>query len=190
MKTWYRVDLNPIPWAVGPLATKRIKGGKVIPFMGKNEGLATYQEGVRSSLRDQGAELIEGWFRMDIWFWRRIEEYETRQAKTARSHEADCTNLLKAFEDAGHKILYKNDVENRIIKPTLVEQSPTAEGKIIFSIEPITQADIDFELKLIPDSLFVDPFQGEFDLGDKDYNVWPPKADEPAHEVWHDLTGG
>jgi hypothetical protein len=175
VKRWYRIDLNPQPWAVGPLATKRAKSGKMIPFMGKNEGLATYQDGVRSSLEEQGAEMVEGMFRMEVWFWRRIDEYETRQAKTARNHEADCTNLLKGFEDAGHKILYKNDVEDRIIRPTLVEQNTTTDGKIIMSIEPITQADIDETLLHIPDSLFIDPHQGELDLDD-DRNAWPPRS--------------
>jgi Holliday junction resolvase RusA-like endonuclease len=174
MKRWYRIDLNPVPWAVGPIQSKRNPSGKNSAFMGKNVGLSKFQDGVRDSLSRQNPELIEGPFRMRLWFWRRIDEYETTQSRTARNHEADVTNMQKAVEDAGHKILYKNDKNNRDVRSIFVKEGLQEEGLIIMSIEPISEADLEAELLGIPDSMFIDPNQFSFE--DEGDNHWPPRS--------------
>lgn len=168
LKRWYKVDLNPLPWTMGPI--QRSKKGV---FVGKHQGLAQYQEGIKSSLRDQNAIKVDGLFRMEIFFWRKIEEYETAQARRARNKEADATNMQKAFEDGCAKVLFDNDKENRWVTSLVVEQNATCEPKIIFSIEPISKEDLYVRTFSIPDSLMENSDQEV--LFEKDYNSWPQR---------------
>lgn len=171
LKRWYKIDLNPVPWTLGPIA--RTKKGA---FVAKHEGLAQYQRGVKSALEDQNAELLNGSFRMEIFFWRRIEAYLTPQARTAHSHEADATNLQKAFEDGCAKVLFKNDVYNRWVTSVVVEQNETCTPKIICSIEPVHDDQIQIKSLDIPDYLLANTDQQElFGSDEEGYNAWPPR---------------
>ena len=132
---WFVLDVNPEPWAIGPVGYSR-RGGKMSAYVGRNQQLHSYQEAVREAL-GTGHEMIDGPFQLYFWFWRRRDEYKTPQSRTHRKHEADATNLQKATEDALQGVLFKNDKDTRIIRSVMVEQGPDVEGKIVFQIKPI-----------------------------------------------------
>jgi Holliday junction resolvase RusA-like endonuclease len=129
---WYHVEINPEPWAVGPVGTRRLNG-KMSAYVGRNQQLAAYQEAVREELGD-GHEMIEGRVRIVFLFWRNRAEYETVQARTHRKHEADVTNLQKATEDALQGVLFKNDKNVNDIHSVMVEQGPDVRGMILIGI--------------------------------------------------------
>lgn len=150
---WFRLDLNPEPWAVGPLSVIR-RDKKVIPTMGRNQELWTYQQAVKSELEGKpGVEMMTGPLRVYMFFWRQIEQYTTHQGKASRNHEADVTNLQKALEDALHGLFYKNDKDNIWITSCLVRQDPDTEPHIILGIEEIGW-DVPYELLMgVPEDI-------------------------------------
>jgi Holliday junction resolvase RusA-like endonuclease len=168
-RQWFRIDLNPHQWAIGPIG----RSGKKGVFVARHDGLATFQESVREQIPST-ARKLDGPFRMRIWFWRRMDEYTTHQGRTARSHEVDVTNLQKGFEDALHKVLYDNDKNNRDVRSVFVDESSETDGMIIFYIEPILDGEIIETLKEIPDWIFGDPNAPVLDFGE-DYNRNGPR---------------
>jgi Holliday junction resolvase RusA-like endonuclease len=130
---WFVLDLNPEPWAIGPLSVGRAKGGKMFPSVGRNTQLWHYQQAIKEAL---GAPDIffEGKIELRFYFWRRRDEYNTPQARTHRKHEADLTNLQKATEDALQGILFKNDKDVSVIHSWMVQQGPDVEGCVIIAI--------------------------------------------------------
>jgi hypothetical protein len=170
-RRWFRIELNPVPWAIGPLSTGR-KGERIFPKIGRNQELALFQAGVKDAMDQYGVlEKETGKFILQFYYWRKIDEYKTPQARAARNHEADVTNLNKAIEDALQGTLYNNDKDTRIIRGEIVEQSTETEGLRIFSIEP---APAESDLSEIPAALFIQ--QVDPTLDDDDFNVWPPRS--------------
>lgn len=135
---WLFFEINPEPWAVGPVGYAR-RGGKMSAYIGRNQQLASFQEAVREELHEQWGDLppLEGRFKIDVFFWRKREEYKTPQSRRHRKHEADATNLLKAFEDALQPMLINNDRDNISVTSHIMEQSETALPRIILRIEKI-----------------------------------------------------
>lgn len=131
---WYVLDLNPIQWAVGPVVTGR-KGGKIYGNIGRNQELHAYKEAVREALEDI-AVLIPGEVELRLYFWRQREEYVTHQARTHRKHEADLTNLQKAFEDALQDLCIENDKNVRAVRTVVVEQAVNTTPCVAFKVEP------------------------------------------------------
>lgn len=131
--SWYVLDINPEPWAVGPAGVAR-KSGKLIPYIGQNQQLKAYQNAIQELIGEQA--FIEGKISLRFWFWRERAEYTTPQAKTHRKHEADTTNLQKATEDALQGVLFKNDKDVADIHSTMVAQGPDVHGKIVIQAEP------------------------------------------------------
>lgn len=134
---WIILDLNPEPWAVGPLGTKRVNRG-VIPYMGQNAQLNAYKEAVAEQARaalGEDSVLFSGKCKLTIYFWRQRAEYKTPQARTHRKHEADATNMLKATEDALQGIFYKNDKDNADVRSVIVEQGEDVTPRIVIHVE-------------------------------------------------------
>lgn len=146
---WFVVPLNPEPWAVGPLSVIRA-GNKTIPKIGPNRQLKEFQLAVKEQL--DGVVPEKGEVEVRIFVWRRIEEYKTHQAKSARSHEADATNMQKAIEDAIQGCLITNDREVRKISTTVVEQSTNAISMIVIHVKPFVR----FDFNSIPDFVWLD----------------------------------
>jgi Holliday junction resolvase RusA-like endonuclease len=137
---WFRVDLNPVPWKIGPLAIVRSKTTKrMIPIVGQDTELRTYQDGVKAALAQHIlVDEIEGPLRLRVFFWRKIEHYTSHQARAAMSQEADTTNMVKAFEDACHGIFYKNDKVNWAVEGYIARQDSDVEDPhIIVMVEEI-----------------------------------------------------
>lgn len=133
---WYFLDVNPEPWAIGPVGYAR-RGGKMSAYVGRNDQLHHYKEAIKEAIRSQQPVMFEGPFELTIWFWRSRDEYTTPQARTHRKHEADATNLYKATEDALQGILYANDKDNHHTEGFLVEQGPEVHGKVVLRIRTL-----------------------------------------------------
>jgi Holliday junction resolvase RusA-like endonuclease len=131
---WYVLDINPSPWAIGPVVTGR-KGGKIYGNVGRNQELHAYKEAVRELLEDT-AVLVPGEVEIHMYFWRQREEYLTHQARTHRKHEADLTNMQKAFEDALQRVLIENDKNVRAVRTVVVEQDTDTTPCIAFRVVP------------------------------------------------------
>lgn len=132
--TWYVLDVNPEPWAIGPVSVGR-KNGKVFGTVGRNQQLYNFQQAVKEELGD-GHEMIVGPIELRIFLWRRRDEYQTPQARTHRKHEADATNMQKAIEDACQGVLFKNDKDVKYIRTYCVEQGPDVTPLIVLAVRP------------------------------------------------------
>lgn len=137
---WYVLEgLNPDPWAIGPLSVGRKGPRGIYPIVGRNLQLDNYKKAVQEVLLQKYGpqDLIEGPIELGFFFWRVIDEYKTTQSRTARKHEADLTNLIKATEDALQGVLFKNDKDvKRFVKSEIVEQGPNAKPCVVIYAAP------------------------------------------------------
>jgi hypothetical protein len=136
---WFVFPINPEPWAVGDAYPVR-RGGKMAAGISPNLQLKAYQEAIREYL---GTEKDQLWFpkgtklELRVWFWRQRAAYTTHQGRTARKHEIDATNALKAIEDAFQGFLYHNDKDNLRVISTMVSQDvDIANPKIVVHLKP------------------------------------------------------
>jgi hypothetical protein len=127
--------INPEPWAIGPITSRKMIGGKRgVPFVGPNETLTTYQQALVAELQalPNPVALINGTSELELFFWRRLDRYEFDSGKKHQRHIADTTNLIKGTEDALQGLLFPNDRQNVVVHGHIVEQGPdTNPGLII-----------------------------------------------------------
>jgi hypothetical protein len=148
MKLWYVIDVNPVPWAVGPLSVGRA-AGKVYPKMGRNQELHSYQEAVRTTMIDRylnpighkygddqlatvfgGAEVELGFY-----FFKKLEVTHVGN-RTRVGKKPDLTNMVKAAEDAIAGLLFDNDVQVMAQRNVILDRSADVpEGMVIISIQ-------------------------------------------------------
>lgn len=133
---WYVVRVNPEPWAIGPLGVGR-KGGKVWPYVGPNPQLDAYKKAVRAELRSQNPVMVEGEVEVKFWFWRRLDEYQSRAGRTLHKHAADATNLQKATEDAIQGILIGNDRYVLAPSSVIMAQDKEVEGMVLICVKEV-----------------------------------------------------
>jgi len=148
---WYALEINPEPWAIGPVGSAR-RGGKLTSYVGRNAQLHAYEEAIKEAVREQlpvGYKMIDGPIVLTLFFWRNRAEYTTPQAKTHRKHEADLTNLQKATEDALQGVLFKNDKDVCIVDSTMVEQGAGVVGRVVIGVEPFFKT-MNERLDMIP----------------------------------------
>lgn len=127
---WYLIeDINPQPWAIGPLGMGR-RNGSSYPYVGPNAQLVAFQKAVKEELDDFTALPFVGDIELEFFIWRRIERYAGR-SRTQHSHQADATNIQKALEDALQGVLFPNDRAVQRISTTVVEQSRTTKPRIV-----------------------------------------------------------
>lgn len=169
MKTWFVLNVNPEPWAIGPVGYRR-SGGKMSAYVGRNQQLDAYKEAVREALGLQ--EKIEGKVALQFFFWRNRAEYTTPQARAHRKHEADLTNLQKATEDALQGVLFDNDRDVTCCESYLVEQGPDITGRIVISCWKVD--DPSWAVDLIPSDIMHTISAIEAPV--EDDNSWPPKS--------------
>ena len=143
---WYALDVNPEPWAIGPVGYAR-RNGKMSAYVGRNAQLDAYKEAIREAI-GTGHTPIQGKVRLVVFFWRDRADYETPQARRHRKHEADATNLLKATEDALQGILFENDRDNNDVRAVVVEQGPGVTGRVLVGVAP--SAEVPDIVSLIP----------------------------------------
>jgi len=165
---WLFIDVNPEPWAVGPLALGR-RNGKMYPRMERNAGLHAFKEAVKGDLEDQQLMLPEGEYDLEFYFYRRLDSHIAESGRKVNAHVADATNMQKATEDALQGVLFGNDRDVRQVRSTVVEQGPDIKGCIIVHAQmyvPLNLLDwyphdIREKLMASPQSLVSD-------------NTWPP----------------
>ena len=163
---WFVLEVNPEPWAIGPLSTGRANG-KVFPKVGRNMQLHSYKEAIKEELGKPDV-FFQSKVELQFFFWRRRDSYSTPQAKAHRKHEADLTNLQKATEDALQGVLFKNDKDVNLIRSVMVEQGADVNGRVVIGIRrgsdtPNVMAEFPAEVGLLLD---------ELDAEEKDDNSW------------------
>ena len=172
---WYALDINPEPWAVGPLGVSR-HGGKLTPYMGRNQQLDAYKEAVRDELITRYPGLIKvmpPYYELDFFFWRNQAIYEGAN-KTVQKNIADATNMQKATEDALQGMLIENDRQVVHVSSTIVAQGPDVRGAVAFRFR--------WGAPLVKDPSLSDlPVDVEAQIEDftrtkqVSRNVWPPR---------------
>lgn len=131
VEKWFVFPINPEPWTVGEAYVVR-KGG-MTARVGPNRQLKAYQAAIQEALTADYHALFDPLSKATLWpkgtklkltcyFWRQRAEYVTPQARTARKHEIDATNALKAIEDAFQGFLYHNDKDNLEVRSVMVSQ--------------------------------------------------------------------
>lgn len=160
---WFSLDVNPDPWAIGPLGVGR-RNGKLYPYVGKNAQMDAYKQTVKELLVDS-RPLPEGEYTLTFYFWRRLDSHES-----GRKHQADATNLIKATEDALQGMLFDNDRAVRDVRGVIVEQHAEARPFVVVKAEMWEG----FDPTQIPDHIWeqiseIDSPSLNFD------NDWPPK---------------
>ena len=171
---WFYLNINPEPWAVGPVGTSR-REGKMTAYVGRNQQLDAYKEAVKECLGDLLSEhdaLYTGQFTLKFYFWRNIAEYTSPQQRTTRKHEADGTNLMKATEDALQGLLFANDKDVRRSTWEIVDQGPDVIPGVVIGIEPYVEVDLpETVIQLMDSAQQVLPF-------DDDSARWTPPTDD------------
>ncbi len=137
-------DINPEPWAVGPLDIiyrGHGAGRKHFPVVGPNTKLKFYQDAIRSEMETlyPEAEMLTGLVEVEFHFWR----------SSAHGQPADATNLQKATEDALQGILFENDRDNRWATGHVVEQTPDTRPALVIHVAPYDPPDMTAELAMI-----------------------------------------
>lgn len=173
MTRWFVLDINPEPWAIGPVGYSR-RNGKMSAYVGRNQQLDAYKQAVKEAIGEDH-ELIEGKVKLEFFFWRNRAEYSTPQARTHRKHEADATNLQKATEDALQGILFKNDKDVNDVHSVIVEQGPDIPGRIVIAVTE--SQDLPEVMSIFPQHVYdlLDALDGqgsqlEFNFNDDEYN--------------------
>lgn len=133
-KSWFVLNVNPEPWAVGPLALGR-RNGKMIPMMQRNESVHSFKEAVKGEL--EGVKpLAKGEYHLEFFLWRRLESYVSESGRIASANIADATNMQKALEDALQGVLFDNDRHVREITTMVVDQGTLVTPCIIIHATP------------------------------------------------------
>lgn len=125
---WFALDVNPDPWAIGPLGVGK-RNGKYYPYVGRNTQLAAYKEAVKELLGEVPM-LPPAEYSLTFYFWRRLDEHAS-----GKKHVADATNLQKATEDALQGILFDNDRDVRDVRSVVVEQGPETRPFVVIQAD-------------------------------------------------------
>lgn len=169
---WFVLNINPEPWAVGPLGVAR-REGKLAPYMGRNQQLDAYKEAVRDELitRYPTLEMLPPGYELDFYFWRNRADYQGT-TKQVRKNQADATNMQKATEDALQGLLIENDRDVLRVGSAIMAQGPDVRGAVAFRVrygvteikgEPLPE-DV---MQLVADLELATPTSS---------NEWPPRG--------------
>ncbi len=131
--------INPEPWTA-PLLAKKIVGRKMVPIAYPKAELKIYKEAisetVTAALQEAGVPLPvfpKGTLLIvEFFFWRQLEQYRSLESgRLVTPKQPDTTNMTKSTEDALQKVLYHNDVHNRVTSGHLVECGAEVEPRIL-----------------------------------------------------------
>lgn len=170
----FALDINPEPWAVGPLGTAR-REGKVSAYIGRNQQLAAYQEAIQEGLKaelDDEYFLLTPPFDIEFYFWRNHAEYLTPAARKHRKHIADATNMQKATEDALQGVLFENDKDVARIRSQVVDQGPHTQGLVVIRVVSEAWPEVPAWVGKMRQDLMLRQAATE---RESNSNVWPPR---------------
>lgn len=152
---WYLCDVNPVPWQIGPVGAARGKSGRIAGYVGRDQELHTYQQALKEELAKQKPILVEGPVSLTCFFWRsRVAGLDAATGKRQKKSQADCTNMLKATEDACQGVLFGNDRGNVAVRGFIIDQGEEVEGRVVICIEPINDDHKHDVLAMLPDPLY------------------------------------
>jgi Holliday junction resolvase RusA-like endonuclease len=129
-------DINPIPWQSPDLGIGRTKGGKPFPTASSPANMKAYQQAIKDCTRSsfpQAPTLFpkRTELRVFFFFWRRLDQYNTKNGRTQTGHRADVSNLSKCTEDALQDWLYANDVDNRTVMGDMFAQGVEVDPQLL-----------------------------------------------------------
>ena len=135
----YFNGLQPEPWKAPGAQTGRRKGGKVYATLIKDGRLGAYQEAIREELEDFDLEMYDEdeYFMLEMFFWRKLEEYTPTLGRKSKRKWADATNMGKAFEDALQGVVYPNDAMSVCPVPRIVSQKEDTGPAVLAVIRPV-----------------------------------------------------
>jgi len=133
---WLFFGVNPEPWTVG-LATPVRRAGKVSSFMSPDPQLVNYKKALQQEfdLNYSSVLMALGPVQLDLYFYRRLDRYDTEAGRKSQRHVSDATNLQKAFEDAMQGKLYENDRQVVDVHSRIMEQTPETIGCTVMRID-------------------------------------------------------
>lgn len=114
----FAIPINPQPWKVPPAAAAR-SGSRVFVKFGQDQGGAAFKEALKESIVAQGAFMMDPGYSLDIFTWRRREQYKDKANRTRTKNRVDATNMQKLIEDALTGTCFHDDVDN--IAPRLIQ---------------------------------------------------------------------
>lgn len=166
---WIYLEINPVPWAVGTLGVGK-RSGKFFPTMAPNHEVRDYKEAIQTELKNQGVEMLpEGYYDLEFYFFRRLEEWRTESGRKSHSHIADATNMQKATEDALQGILIGNDANVRRIQSDVMDQAEDIKGCLVIRARPWAGWE---STSAFPDDIFKKIMEQAKAV--KSDNTWPP----------------
>lgn len=135
----YLNGFQPEPWKAPGAQTGRRRGGKVFAQLIKDGRLGAYQEAIREELADFDLKMYDEntHFMLEMFFWRKLEEYTPTLGRKSKRKWADATNMGKAFEDALQGVVYKNDSMSVCPVPRIISQSEDTRPAVLAVIRPV-----------------------------------------------------
>lgn len=149
-EVWEIIQLNPEPWAIGPLSVGRSSKG-FYPKIGPNQQLVAFKEAVAEHFAGRKVEMFTGEVELQLYFWRRLDVYETPAGRKSSKKNADLTNLQKGIEDALQGILFKNDRSVKKVTSVEMEQSREVMPMVIVGVRDFIPEESD----TIPDHVWI-----------------------------------
>lgn len=137
----YCIPVNPEPWALGEISVVRNKStGKLIPKVGPNANLVTYQEAIRAELESAGAQMRLPKYALRFSFCRVNASYTSASGRTLHRNAPDATNMQKATEDALQGVVIGNDrdvvsVQSVMLPVALDEKQGWVLIEILYGLE-------------------------------------------------------
>ena len=170
----YALPVNPEPWVVGNAYVGR-GGGKAFAKIAPDKTLKLYQEAVRAELEVQGAEMVEGKYALELYFFRQNAQYKDAAGRTRTRNTPDVTNMQKATEDALQGVLIGNDRDVVSVSSHLVAAGTDVDPMVVVHLT----YGLEWKASVVP-PLVMRAIQDLKDRRDKkikdsaDANVWTP----------------
>ncbi len=134
--------INPEPWSspsgtVVPVAGSSGSRRKLRVQMSSAPALVAYKAALADAFRAAYPNVRlyrDTPIQLDLFFWRRLEQYQNDDGRSVTKNYADATNMQKAAEDALQGVLYGNDRINRIVRSEIMEATTTTQPFIVIKI--------------------------------------------------------
>lgn len=101
----FSFPINPEPWKVGPAYRAGAKGVRI----GADPGNAAFKKAMEEELERAGAYMMEPEYSLDIFTWRKREQYKSKTNRNITKKVSDATNMQKLIEDGLSGIVFKDD---------------------------------------------------------------------------------
>lgn len=144
-RVFYFPGLNPEPWEVGPVGWRtNLATKEKIPTIGPVLKVQTYQKAIQNELRKLGfggtvTNMINGYVRMEMFFWRRLDVNVSATGRRSTAKESDSTNMQKSTEDALQGFLFPNDRNVIDVRSVIMEQLKDTHPGLVIKVGEIPE---------------------------------------------------